>query len=150
MEEVKVAEVIEDPNVFIFQFGDLFTTVRLHGDALTITKVKKDEEKKTEREVGLPTTIALSAIDSIKKTKFFSFSVFGGTVVAGAGVGAILGMIFNPVVSVIVILLSIVLGIISAFPTMIVIKRKDGSKFTIKFGEDKDLERFVNTVFNHK
>jgi hypothetical protein len=136
--------IAQDPNVFNFVDGDVHTTVRLGGDALTITKVKKDEKKKTETQVGHPVSITLSAIESIKKTKVFNPVMLTSALALGALVGFI---IFGGFIT---LLICAVLGVVCgfAFPVhKIIIKRKDGTKFPIKFGEDTGYERFVNAVY---
>lgn len=114
----------KDPNKFNFEHNDLHTTITLEGDSVVIKKFKVDDKKKTETPKGVPVTISRSAIASVKKGR---------------------GFYLKP------LLLLGIFGLGLAFPKAVIIARKDGTKFKIRFhGYPKEIEeydRFVNAIF---
>jgi len=139
-------EVAKNPNEFVFeklQLGsNLRTTITVNDENIVIRKVKINDEKKTETPKGEPVTINRSAIASVKIKRTFSII----PVLAGIILGSFIGFVF--IGGVITLLIVTALSFYFAFPKMMIILRKDGTKYktTMHYGE-AEYERFINVIF---
>jgi hypothetical protein len=138
-----------DPNVFNFVWGNLWTNIHtiitLKEDSINIIKLKFNDKTKIQTPIGSPVTISRSAIASVKKGRGFSpLSVLGGLLI-----GALIGFIL--IGGIITVILFTFISFLLAFQKLLIIKRKDGTKYKIRFqGNDKDNEnydRFINAIF---
>jgi len=138
-------EVVKNPNEFVFekiQLGsNLRTTITVNDENIVIRKVKINDEKKTETPKG-EATINRSAIASIKIKRTFSII----PVLAGIVLGSFIGFVLFG--GVITLLIVTGLSFYFAFPKMMVIVRKDGTKYKTTMSYDEaEYERFINVIF---
>lgn len=139
-------EAEKKPNEFVFEQlklgGSTRTIITVNDENIVIRKVKINDEKKTEKPKGEPVTINRSAIASIKIKRTFSIS----PVIAGLILGSFIGFVF--IGGVITLLIVTALSFSLAFPKMMIILRKDGTKYktTMSYGEP-EYERFIKVMF---
>ena len=142
-----------NPNEFNFVFGNLFhTIITVDDNDIIIKKYKIDEKSKIQTPMEEPITIKKTAIESIAKVNVFSFK----TLIIRVGIGIVLSIILWSIFKefwsgFIALVISITIGIISAIGKPLVIKRKDGTKYSMGVsGSDennKEYERFINVIF---
>ncbi len=144
-----VASDEDDSNTFDFIWRNLWSSKRtiiiLKNDSLVISKYRFDDKTKIQVEIGTPITISYSAIAFVKKGRAFSpITVFGGI-----GMGILVG--FFGIGGLITVLIFTILSLFMAFPRKLVIKRKDGTKFSTRLDgrieNRKNYERFMNVIY---
>jgi len=122
-----VQSIEDDPNSFDFVWGNLWTNIHtnivLNEDTLIINAYKFDDKTKIQTPKGVPVTISRSAIASVKKGRGFSPL----TILGSIGMGLIIGFIC--IGGFVTVLLFTIFGFILSFPRLLIIKRKDGTKF---------------------
>ena len=136
----------KNPNEFVFekiQLGsNLRTTITVNDENIVIRKVKISDEKKTETPKGEPVTINRSAIASVKVKRTFSIAPVLGGIILGSFIGFVL------IGGVITLLIVTALSFYFAFPKMMTILRKDGTKYKTTMSYDEaEYERFINVIF---
>lgn len=133
-------ETAKNPNEIVSLLGDERTTIVFSGNDITISTVKIDSKKNTEKPKGDPITIARSAIASVKWQRHFSPL----PILAMAGVGAGIGFIF--IGGFITVLICAALGCTMAFPKRMEMIRKDGTKFKIELSLEA-YEKLIKVLF---
>jgi hypothetical protein len=141
----------QDPNTFdfvwerIFPKGDIHTIITLKEDSVTVTKLKIDDKTKIQTPEGTPVTISRSAIASVKKGRGFSPLSILGAFLVGIGFGF---LIFGGIFAVIFFT---IIGFLGAFPKLLIIGRKDRTKYKTRFYgsdiNDRNYERFINVFY---
>jgi len=139
-------KVEKNPNEFVFekiQLGsNLRTTITVNDENIVIRKVKISDEKKTETPKGEPVTISRSAIASVKIKRTFSIAPVLGGIILGSFIGFVL------IGGVITLLIVTAISFYFAFPKMMTISRKDGTKYKTTMSYDEaEYERFINVIF---
>jgi hypothetical protein len=142
--------IVKDPNSFEFLWGNLFTNIhtiiKLNDGNIIVSKFKFDDKTKIQTSIGGPATISRSAVSKIKKGRGFSPL----TVLGAIGIGIVIG--FLGIGGVYTVALFTLLGLLLAFPRLLIIKRKDGTKFKIRLsGSDiniENYERLMSVIFN--
>jgi hypothetical protein len=148
-DEKSESQIENDPNVFDFVWGNLWTNIHtiitLKEDSITIVKLKFDDKTKIQTPKGSPITISRSAIASVKKGRGFSpITILGGILI-----GTLIGFLLLG--GIITVILFTLISLFLAFPKLLIIKRKDGTKYKTRFhGTDvnnKNYDRFINAIF---
>jgi len=142
--------VERDPNSFEFLWGNLFTNIhtiiKLDDGNIIVSKFKFDDKTKIQTPIGNPATISRSAVSKIKKGRGFSpLTVFGAI-----AIGFVIG--FLGIGGAITVVLFTLLGLLLAFPRLLIISRKDGTKFKVRLSGSEtnveNYERLMNVIFN--
>jgi hypothetical protein len=142
--------VEKDSNSFEFLWGNLFTNIHtiinLDAGNIIVSKYKFDDKTKIQTPIGNPITISRSAVSKIKKGRGFSpLTVFGAI-----AIGFVIG--FLGIGGVITVILFTLLGLLLAFPRLLIISRKDGTKFKVRLSGSEtnvdNYERLMNVIFN--
>jgi len=142
--------VEKDPNSFEFLWGNLFTNIhtiiKLDAGNIIVSKFKFDDKTKIQTPIGNPVTISRSSVSKIKKGRGFSpLTVFGAI-----GIGIVIG--FLGIGGVVTVILFTLLGLLLAFPRLLIISRKDGTKFKVRLSGSEtnveNYERLMNVIFN--
>jgi len=141
----------KEPNIFNFIWDDVHANIVLNDDNVIITKLKIDEKTSIQTPIDAPITISRSSIASVKKGKNFSPLTLFKFITAGIGIFIASIILISFWVGLVGFILCFILGIILAFPTTLVIKRKDGTKFVTRLNADEEntveYERLMNVIF---
>jgi hypothetical protein len=149
----KVAK--QNPNTFDFVMvsklrKSIHITITLKEDSIVITKQKNDKTN-IPTSMGTPVTILRSEIASVKKGRICSLL----TIIKWSLAGIILAFIFDGIflsdIFVYTIMVFLVIGFLAAFPKILIIEKKDGEKYKIRFhGSDinnRNYYRFINVFY---
>jgi hypothetical protein len=141
-------EQAKNPNEFEFPYGNIKTTIALQDDSFVIRKIKVDDKTKRETPKGKPATIPRSALAQVKITRTFSPMAIVAGLMIGGGLGGILAVILGMVPALVAIALGVVFGVVTAFPKMMVILRKDGTKYKVVLGDgEAEYERLIGVLY---
>jgi hypothetical protein len=131
-------------NEFDFVWHTTHTVMRVEDDSIFISKVKVNEKTQVQTPLG-DLTIPRTAIEHIRKKRFFDWRVLLSVTAAGAAIG------FGLIGGVYVLLLFALIGLCCSFSSMVVIRRKDGSKFKVRLSTNEEnaseYERLMQVVF---
>ena len=151
--ETDTAEAVspKDPNTFDFVYNEIHTIIILDEKNVVIKKLKVDEKTKIQTPKESPVTIPRSAIASVTNGTAFSPLTFLKCIGLGIGFFLFLWLLIHFWVGFVVFVIFTVATLPLSFPMTLIIKRKDGQRFTTRFlGSEKDnvdYERFINTIF---